>query len=102
MEAKRERQSADTDEETISSIESAAHTLLVPGAQARVYLGSPSPKTSISEILEVHKGDRAFDNFRRKFTDYVNTCVPTYLGNTVQFERWMTFEPTYQVTHSNP
>jgi hypothetical protein len=102
MEAKSERHRAGKDggegEDAAEVSESVADRSM-PGLPestvTRVHLGSPSASQStILEIEETHNRDRAFENFRRKFTQFVNDCLPSY---GMQLNRWTRFEPTFKV-----
>jgi hypothetical protein len=101
MEAESERRSASTvgDEDAAEVIESVADQSVPgpsrPGLPTRVYLGAPRPSPStISEIKDMHHEDRAFENFRRKFTEFVNHCLPSY---GIPLDEWTRFEPTFKV-----
>ncbi|KAG9309309.1 hypothetical protein JVU11DRAFT_10797 [Chiua virens] len=76
MEAVEEHQATNADEEITDSVAETSDS--VTGAPRHVYLGSPCQPVAISEIEGAHQTDRAFENFSRKFTDFINTCVPTY------------------------
>jgi hypothetical protein len=99
MEAKSERQSASSDEDpaevTESVVDQSASGLSGPGLPTHVYLGSPcSSASTISEIEGIHREDHVFANFRRKFTEFVNHCLPSY---GIQLNGWTRFEPTFKV-----
>ena len=66
----------------------------LPGL-THMHLGSPCPSLStISEIEETHRRDCTFENFHRKFTQFVNDCLPSY---GMQLNRWTRFELTFKV-----
>jgi hypothetical protein len=102
MEAESEQQRAGKDggegEDAMEVSESVADRSM-PGLPestvTHVHLGSPSvSQSTILEIKEMHNRDRAFANFRRKFTQFVNDCLPSY---GMQLHRWTRFEPTFKV-----
>ena len=103
MESESERQRASKDEgegEEAGEVNESVADRSVPGlpGPTRVHLGSPCPSPStISEIEETHRKDRAFQNFCRKFTQFVNDCLPSY---GMQLDRWTRFEPTFKVQFS--
>ena len=102
MEAESERQRASKGEgegedtvEVSESIADRSMPRLPELTVTRVHLGSPSPSQStISEIEEMHNRDRAFEDFCRKFTRFVNDCLPSY---GMQLDRWTRIESTFKV-----
>ncbi|KAG1847898.1 hypothetical protein F4604DRAFT_1883959 [Suillus subluteus] len=60
-----------------------------------VKLGSPVPKPSAIINVESHsQTDRAFQSFRRKFSEFINTALPTY-GH--QLMSWLTFASDFEL-----
>ena len=88
-----EHQSASTDGDATEIVESVAD-MSAAGAPTRIHLGSPCPPSTVAEIEDVHRGDHAFEGFRRKFTEFINHCLPSY---GTQLGGWTRFEPTFKV-----
>lgn len=95
MEIESERQSASTDEDTTEVVGSITNTS-APGVPMRIHLGSPCLLSTIAEIEDAHRGDHAFENFRGKFTEFINCCLPSYV-NGIQLSGWTRFKPTFKV-----
>lgn len=63
-----------------------------------VKLGAPTQNpSSILDLENRSAVDRSFQAFRRKFTEFINTSLPTY-GH--QLTNWITFPADYQVCTS--
>jgi hypothetical protein len=61
-------------------------------------LGAPTQNpSSILDLENRSAVDRSFQAFRRKFTEFINTSLPTY-GH--QLTNWITFPADYQVCTS--
>ena len=60
-----------------------------------VGLGSLQPVTTIQHIeTTLGTNDRAFQSFRKRFSDFINTSLPTY-GYTLG--RWINIPPNFEV-----
>ncbi|KAG2144311.1 hypothetical protein DEU56DRAFT_870425 [Suillus clintonianus] len=60
-----------------------------------IKLGSPQNCSTIQDIeMRLGVQDRAFQGFRRKFTDFINTSLPTY---GYQLTRWVTIPADFQI-----
>ncbi|KAG1882566.1 hypothetical protein F4604DRAFT_1879304 [Suillus subluteus] len=67
----------------------------VPGAfNGHVKLGSPVPYLTILDVENHGQTDRAFQSFHRKFSEFVNTALPTY-GH--QLTSWLTFTGNFMI-----
>ncbi|KAI6040578.1 hypothetical protein EDC04DRAFT_2893967 [Pisolithus marmoratus] len=47
-------------------------------SEENVKLGTPQQPTSLSDVENIHKDDRAFEGFCGKLETFLNTCLPTY------------------------
>ena len=54
---------------------------LLTSLEGHIKLGSPRPLKSIQEILNEHDSHLEFQNFRQKFTAFINQCLPVYLNH---------------------
>ena len=64
--------------------------------KGHVKLGSPMRhSSSICDIESRGQSDRAFQGFRRKFTEFINTSLPTY---GYELTSWLTFPADFQVS----
>lgn len=62
-------------------------------------LGSHCCPASIHDIESARSGsDVAFAGFRRRFTQFLNTSLPSY---GYQLDRWITIPPDFQVSDSS-
>ncbi|KAG1901040.1 uncharacterized protein F5891DRAFT_1128297 [Suillus fuscotomentosus] len=63
--------------------------------EGHVKLGSPQQPVSIQDIENSHgQRDHAFQGFRRKFSDFINTSLPGY-GH--HLERWLSIPANFQI-----
>ncbi|KAG2746323.1 hypothetical protein P692DRAFT_20739518, partial [Suillus brevipes Sb2] len=63
--------------------------------EGHVKLGSPQQPVSIQEIENSHgQRDRAFQGFRRKFSEFINTSLPAY---GYHLERWVSISANFQI-----
>jgi hypothetical protein len=69
------------------------HAIIFDG---HVKLGSPQRPVSIQELENVRgPKDRAFQGFRKKLGDFVNTSLPTY---GYELTRWIVLPVDFQVS----
>lgn len=102
MEAESERWTASTDEDAAEVSASIADQSALPGSglPIHIYLGSPHcSQSTILEIENMHHKDCTFENFHRKFTEFVNHCLPSY---GILLNEWTRFEPAFEVLCSFP
>jgi hypothetical protein len=70
---------------------------LLTSFEGHIKLGSPRPLKSIQEILNEHDSHLEFQNFRQKFTAFVNQCLPVYLNHDPNLWINLSFPETFQV-----
>lgn len=66
--------------------------------EGHIKLGSTQQPVAIQDI-ENHSGqlDRAFQGFRKKFSDFINNSLPTY---GYRLERWVIIPTNFLVSRS--
>lgn len=62
-----------------------------------VKLGSPRPPKTLREIMGDHRSKPEFDNFHRKFTNFINQCLPVYLEHDANTWNAISFPETFEV-----
>lgn len=82
------------------------NTDILTSFEGHVKLGAPCPLKTIQQIVHDHHSDPAFGNFKRKFTTFVNQCLPVYLERDPNSWDMVSFPETFQVcftttTHHN-
>jgi len=83
-------------DDEIDDLDTIAEDNLNPAvAQGHIKLGSPQQLISIQDIENTcSPTDRAFQDFRRKFSTFLNMSLPGY---GYELRRWITLPANFQV-----
>ncbi|KAF8452167.1 hypothetical protein L210DRAFT_3608318 [Boletus edulis BED1] len=65
--------------------------------EGHIKLGAPQPSQSIQDISNTHNSHPEFQNFRQKFTTFINQCLPVYLNHDPNLWAHLSFPETFQV-----
>lgn len=65
--------------------------------EGHIKLGAPCQQETIQQIVNNHRSEPAFDNFNRKFTAFINQCIPVYLELDPNSWDIISFPETFQV-----
>ncbi|KAF8127384.1 hypothetical protein EV363DRAFT_1401113 [Boletus edulis] len=65
--------------------------------EGHIKFGAPQPSQSIQDISNTHNSHPEFQNFRQKFTTFINQCLPVYLNHDPNLWAHLSFPETFQL-----